>query len=121
MQSHGLFGFAFVLPPIDISLAEMSLNRCEQYLYDFVLLHKEEGQFWRQKVQSAARLYVDPFEAAQVLEGDLWRYYSENNVPGTPFHRDNPVRDDRRTSMKNLAEYLLRLWVNLPRKKAGPG
>ena len=97
----------------------MSLNRTEQRVFDYLQGHPEERQFWQTKVQSIAAALVDPHVAAHRLESELWHYYKERSAV-VPAFRDAVAREGRgRTSMKNLAEHLLRLWVT-PRPKPKP-
>lgn len=97
----------------------MSLNRCEQRIFDYWQRHRDERQFWQDKVQSVARSSVDDHAAAARLEPELWRYYTERSAVAAPFR--DAVRHEglQRTSMKNLAELLLRLWTE-PRPKKKP-
>ena len=98
----------------------MSLNRCEQRVYDYLQGHADERQHWVGKVQRLGREISDPHAAAHRLEGELWRYYEERSAVAQPFK--DAVRHEglRRTSLRNLAELLLRLWVEpRPKQKAG--
>ncbi len=97
----------------------MSLNRTEQRVFDYILGHAEERQYWQNKVQSIAAALVDPHAAAHRLESELWNYYKERSAV-VPDFRDAVGREGLgRTSMKNLAEHLQRLWV-APRAKKPP-
>ena len=90
----------------------MSLNRSEQLLFDYVEKHPEERQYWLHKVRHVAELCASLHASADQLEGDLWRYFAERATV-IPLFQDF-VRSQgglRRTSMRNLAEYLLRVWV----------
>lgn len=100
----------------------MSLNRSEQLVFDYLQAHPDERQHWMGKVQRIAAGVIDPHATARQLEADLWRYYEERSAVAAPF-RDIALREGiRRTSMKNLAELLLRLWVApRPKKPAPPG
>ena len=49
--------------------------------------------------------------AAVRLDGELWRYYEERSAVVTSFREAARVEGLQRTSMKNLAELLLRLWM----------
>lgn len=98
----------------------MSLNRCEQHLYDHLETHRDEGHYWQQKVRVAVQSFSDVHEAARVLEQDLWAYYMERAHQPGAFSRNNPAPDLRRTSMRNLAEHLMRKWAPLPPKKVNP-
>lgn len=98
----------------------MSLNRCEQRIFDYLQKHTEERQYWQNKFQAAAKAAGDDHVAVARLEPELWRYYEERSGV-VPLFRD-AVRFEglQRTSMKNLAELLLRLWLEpRPKKKKG--
>jgi hypothetical protein len=102
----------------------MSLNRLEQLTYDYVHAHPEELRHWQASVRREAAREPDKHEAARRLEGDLWRYVEERSAVARPF-KEEAARPGglRRTSLRNLAELLLRLWVE-PKpgaKKAGGG
>lgn len=94
----------------------MSLNRCEQMILDYVMSHKEERQFWEEKVRSAGRASADDHGAAFQLDMDLWDYFRERSAVTEPFKGHAQREGLRRISMKNLAEYWLRVWLP-PRKK----
>jgi len=101
----------------------MSLNRCEQRIFEYLQSHREERHFWQEKVRTASRAAGDVHVAAARLEGELWRYYEERSAVATPFKEAVRVEGLRRTSMKNLAELMLRLWTEprpQPRPAAGP-
>lgn len=98
----------------------MSLNRSEQMIFDYLQSHPEERQFWTHKVQKTSAGSLDEHAAAVQLESDLWRYYEERSGVVAPF-RDVARREGlRRTSMRNLAEYLMRLWAAPRPKKPRP-
>ena len=102
----------------------MSLNRCEQRVFDYLQNHREEGQFWQEKVRGLAKTTVDAHAAAARLDGELWHYYVERSAVAAPFREAARLEGLQRTSMKNLAELLLRLWVEPRAKKkpaTGPG
>ena len=98
----------------------MSLNRCEQRVYDYLEDHPEERQFWVGKVHSIWRRSGDDAAAVVQLEGELWLYYKERSAVASPLKDAVRTEGLERTSMKNLAEYLLRLWVE-PRPKKPSG
>ena len=99
----------------------MSLNRCEQRVFDYLEHRRDERQFWQDKVRSAARIEADHHLAAATLAAELWRYYEERSAVAAPFREAVRLEGLQRTSMKNLAELLLRLWVEpKPKKKAMP-
>lgn len=94
----------------------MSLNRIEQRLFDYIGSNAEERHYWQNKVQTIARDAGDPHVAASRIDAELWHYYRERSGI-VPEFRDAAQREGpARTSMKNLAEHLQRLWV-APRPK----
>ena len=95
----------------------MSLNRSEQRVFDYLQSQVDERHFWTAKVQKTSRDCGDNFvEAVRLLENDLWSYYLERSAVVRPFREAARTEGLQRTSMKNLAELLLRLWVE-PRPK----
>ena len=99
----------------------MSLNRCEQRVFDYLEHHRDERQFWQGKVRGVAKAASDHHVAAAQLALELWRYYEERSAVASPFREAVRVEGLQRTSMKNLAELLIRLWVEpRPKKKAVP-
>jgi len=96
----------------------MSLNRCEQRIFDYVQSHPEERQFWQGKVRAAAKAERDDFTVVARLEPELWRYHEERSGVVPALREAARADGPGRTSMKNLAELLLRLWVEpRPKKK----
>ena len=97
----------------------MSLNPAEQRIFDYLQTRPDEGRFWREKVQTIAAA-PDGLEAiAARLERELWHYHRERSATASPF-REAALREGlARTSMRNLAELLLRLWTE-PRPKKRP-
>lgn len=95
----------------------MSLNRCEQTLYDYVKGHAEERQHWQHKVRAILADLVEAPRAVDRIDSELWRYYEERSAVVPSFGGTERVGGLRRTSMKNLAELLIRLWTEpKPRK-----
>ncbi len=99
----------------------MSLNRSEQRIFDYLSAQPEERQFWVNKVQKIARDARDDFEAARQIELELWGYYVER-AGVVPALREAATRESlQRTSMRNLAELLIRLWSTpRPKKRQNP-
>lgn len=96
----------------------MSLNRSEQRIFDYVLSHPEERQYWISKVQSVCHSAHDDHAAVLQLEPALWHYLVERSAVATPFKEAARSEGLKRTSLKNLAELLIRLWVEpRPKKK----
>jgi len=63
----------------------MSLNRCEQRIFDYLQGHPEERQFWQTKVQTVCRSLGDDHAAAAQLNAALWDYYKERSGVVSPF------------------------------------
>ena len=97
----------------------MSLNRCEQRVFDYVEKHPDERHHWQEKFQRNMKEHVSEYVAVEKLESDLWRYYVERSAVVPAFKQAVAIEGLQRTSMKNLAELLLRLWV-APRPKKKP-
>jgi len=96
----------------------MSLNRCEQRIFDYLQSHPDERHFWVSKVQSVWGRSGDDAAAVAQLESELWLYYKERGDVVRTFKEAIQAEGLQRTSMKNLAELLLRLWVEpRPKKK----
>ncbi len=95
----------------------MSLNRSEQLVFDYLQANPEEKSYWMDKAKAAGRL-PDAHAASSSLADALWAYYEERAAVAAPFK--DRVRHEglQRTSMRNLAELLLRLWV--PPKPKSP-
>ena len=94
----------------------MSLNRCEQMIFDYVQSHPEERHFWQDKVRALAAGASDEHAVAAELEGELWRYLEERSRVAEPFRSAAAREKLSRTSLRNLAEHLLRMWAP-PRPK----
>lgn len=96
----------------------MSLNRCEQRVFDYLQSHPDERQHWQGKFQRTAKATIDEHLVILQLEPELWRYYEERSGVAEPFKSAARFEGLQRTSMKNLAELLLRLWTEpRPKKK----
>jgi hypothetical protein len=96
----------------------MSLNRAEQRVFDYLQGHRDERQFWEAKVRGAAAGSEDIHAVANRLDGELWRYHVERSAVVEPFRSAARSEGTARTSMKNLAELLIRLWTEpRPKKK----
>ncbi len=98
----------------------MSLNRSEQLLHDYLQSHPDERQFWVSKVQTIVRESPDIPQAVSRLDAELWRYYLERSEVAPAFMAAAKAYGLKRTSMKNLAEYLVRLWTEPRPRKAAP-
>ena len=97
----------------------MSLNRCEQRVFDYVEKHPDERHHWQGKFQCSLKEHVSEYVAVEKLEIELWRYYLERSAVVPSFKQAVALEGQQRTSMKNLAELLMRLWIG-PRPKKKP-
>jgi hypothetical protein len=89
----------------------MSLNRTEQMVFDYLQEKPDEKRHWQGKVSGISTRARDSHMAAIELDEELWRYFEERSAVASPF-RDVAQREGlRRISLRNLAEYLLRLWA----------
>lgn len=95
----------------------MSLNRHEQLLFDYLLKNPEEKRFWTDQVNALARAEPELHAAATRLEAGLWRHYEERCEVAPAFRELAQREGRRRTSLRNLAEHLFRLWG--PPRQAG--
>ncbi len=109
-------GFAVVVGLVARSVARVSLNRCEQRLFDYLHAHREERQFWEGKLRTFARNFPEDHVLAARIEAELWRYYTERAAVAAVFKEAVRHEGLGRTSMRNLAELLVRLWLE-PRPK----
>lgn len=99
----------------------MSLNRSEQMLSDYVEAHPDEKRFWQDKVRGLASTGESDSALAARLAEWLWSYFEERSAVAAPFRELAQREGLGRTSMRNLAEYWLRLWVApRTRKPAAP-
>lgn len=98
----------------------MSLNRHEQMIQDYLRARPDELSHWQEVVRREARRAVDPHAAALVIERELWRYFEERAAVAEPFRGLARREGLTRTSLRNLAELLLRLWVASPPKTKAP-
>jgi hypothetical protein len=96
----------------------MSLNRSEQMLYDYVLGQAEERHHWQDKVRGIVAQSAEISAAVSRIDSELWRYYLERSEVTPVFVEAARSFGLKRTSMKNLAELLVRLWTEpRPRKR----
>jgi len=100
----------------------VSLNRFEQALYDYVKGHPEERHYWQDKVRALVADSADMPGAVARADSELWRYFVERSVVLPDLCAADRGPGLRRTSMKNLAEFLIRLWTEpKPRRPAPAG
>ena len=91
-------------------LSSMSLNRNEQLLFDYLQAKPDERRHWEDVVRREEKRAEDAHAAAVVLERDLRRYFAERAGVTEPFRGVAQREGLPSTSMRNLAELLLRLW-----------
>lgn len=95
----------------------MALNQTEQQLFDYVQKNPEERLFWEGKARAIAAAHADDLLAAAALDMEL-RAYVVERARVVKELADMPVG----MSMRNLAEYLIRVWTNpRPKKKKTEG
>lgn len=116
MQRRGKTRVGGCFSGAGLHCAGVSLNRCEQRVFDYLQSHPEERHHWQGKFQATAKAAADDHVAAARLEPELWRYYEERSAVAAPFKEAVRFEGLQRTSMRNLAELLLRLWTE-PRAK----
>jgi hypothetical protein len=99
----------------------MSLNRCEQTAFDYVKTHPGERQYLQDKVQAIVLGSTEIAKAVTRIDSELWRYYEERSSVVPAFSAALGPGTPRKTSMKNLAELLVRMWVepNVVKSKSG--
>ncbi len=93
----------------------MSLNRCEQTVFDYWQRAPDERRHWQAKVAELTRDGPD-MALARGLERDLWTYLLERSAH-VPALRELHIEDGPKVSLLNLAEYLIRLWGPPPKPK----
>lgn len=85
-------------------------------LYDYVQGQSEERQHLQNKVRRIVGESVDIPAAVARIDAELWRYYLERSDVTPVFMAAARSNGPKRISMKNLAEYLVRVWTD-PRPK----
>ena len=110
--------FAVVFAGESGSFFGMALNQIEQRVFDYMQRNLDERHFWEQKVRALAAAHVDDFAAGAALDGEI-RAYVVERVGVVKSLSDLPAG----VSMRNLAEYLLRVWVppRARKKREGGG
>jgi hypothetical protein len=98
----------------------MSLNRSEQGVYDYFTRHPEERQYIQDKVRGICASADGAEGAVSRIDSELWRYFEERSSVVPEFREAARLFGLRRTSMKNLAEYLVRLWTDPKPRKSAP-
>ena len=88
----------------------MSLNRCEHDLLDYVQRNPDERHYWEHKVRRLIGEQPDGHAVATSLEGELRRYLEERAGVLARFREYAVVPGGRRTSLRNLADFLIRMW-----------
>jgi hypothetical protein len=98
----------------------MSLNRFEQVVFDYLKGHVDERQYWQDKVRHIVSDSDGLPKAVSRLDGEFWRYFEERSSVVAAFSEMRQTPGLRRVSMTNLAELLVRLWME-PRSKRPTG
>ena len=89
----------------------MSLNRCEQTVFDYLKGRPDERHYLEYKVQAIVTGSSGISNAVARIDSELWRYYEERSAVVPAFSQALGPGAPRKTSMKNLAELLVRLWT----------
>jgi hypothetical protein len=90
-------------------------------LYDYVQGLSDERHYWQNKVHSIVTESAEIPAAVARIDSELWRYYLERSEVAPVFIAAARAYGLKRTSMKNLAEHLVRLWTEpRPKKPAAP-
>jgi hypothetical protein len=113
---RSIAGIAVVFYNYRRTFSLMSLNRTEQLIFDYVNGRSEERHYWKSKVQKIAAASPGAAEASLRVDSDLWRYFLERSEIAQEFKAAAKLYGTKRTSLRNLAEYLIRLWTE-PRPK----
>ena len=92
------------------NVRNMSLNRIEQMLFDYLQRHTEERHFWQAKVRELMQKTESDFVAAADLADGLWIYYEERSRVVPSLHEVAAQEGLRRISLRNLAEHMMRIW-----------
>lgn len=98
-----------------VPLSSMSLNRCEQALFDYWERQPDERRHWQERLRELTRASFSPADTARGLERELWAHFEERSchVPSLCEARGGGGR----LSLLNLAELMIRLWGPLPKSK----
>jgi len=95
----------------------VSLNRYEQAIFEYLQSHPEEGRHWENKV--ATRAAAGGLRAT-VLAEELWDYVRERGAHTQPFCDWAAGGGVPRSSLLNLAEYMIRRWGPPVTKRKAP-
>jgi hypothetical protein len=95
------------------------MNRCEQTIIDYLKTHPHERQYLQDKVQMFVTRSAEIPNAVTRIDSELWRYYEERCAVVPAFREALGPGTPRKISMKNLAEYFVRLWTE-PRPAKAP-
>ncbi|MCX6936718.1 MAG: hypothetical protein NTU80_02285 [Verrucomicrobia bacterium] len=90
----------------------MSLNRNEQRVFDYLHAQADELRHWQGVVRREVERASDSHTLTSGIERQLWRYYEERAAVAEPFRSAARQEGLVRTSMRNLAELLIRLWTS---------
>jgi hypothetical protein len=101
-----------VFQTFELQVDAMSLNRCEQTAFDYMKRQPDERQYLQDKVRAIVAGSVEIPNAVARIDSELWRYYEERSAIVPAFSHALGTGGPRRTSMKNLAELLVRLWTD---------
>jgi len=92
------------------NVRNMSLNRIEQMLFDYLQRHTEERHFWQAKVRELMQKTESDFVVAADMADRLRIYYEERSRAVPSLHELASQEGLRRISLRNLAEHMMRIW-----------
>lgn len=93
----------------------MSLNRCEQAVFDYWERAPDERRHWQAKVAELTRGGAAAGQA-RALERELWEHFVERSAH-VPALRELRPGGGQRLSLLNLAEHVIRLWGPTPKPR----
>jgi hypothetical protein len=105
------------------NLHNMSLNRAEQTLFDYMESHADERHFWQDKVRDLMNNAGNDLAASAALATELGLYCEERSRAGWLSMKMITGEELRLTSFRNLAEHLMRVLgpVRPPRRSDSSG
>lgn len=95
----------------------MSLNRSAQIIYDYIRSHPDEDRHWREKAGLIATQSPDHHIAASTIVSSLRDYCEERAGSLSQFRDLRQIGGFDRSTLRPLAELLVRLWGPPPKKK----
>ena len=95
----------------------MSLNRSAQIIYDYIRSHPDEDRHWREKAGRIATQGPDHHIAESTIVAALRDYCEERAGSLSQFRDLRQIGGFDRSTLRPLAELMVRLWGPPPNKK----